>query len=348
MNRVAILTECKPYNPNRTFTEQLNSVGGNTGNNAYITALMDIFSAVRVDYELLDKALEDDEYDVYIVGNLSWIVEDTPLPDFYYDAFRKIISKGKKFVPISVGTQVFDYKADFKYDPTTLSFLKEISEQAVIACRGEYTAEVLSSNGVKNVEVIGCPSLFHTKDPNFKLSKRNYLRKNPRIATGITPWPNEKMSTSLVKEYLGYAIRNKIDFIEQADNSWIEFLSETDKSFKGLFHTYFKRFGKMFFDIEEWRAYSRELDFSFSGRFHGNVIPLLEGVPSLFISIDARTKEMCEYFKFPTIDIQEFCFDKTLEELYEMADYTEFNKSYSDAFIKFENYVKKNNLKIVK
>ena len=80
------------------------------------------------------------------------------------------------------------------------------------------------------------------------------------------------------------------------------------------------------FNIDEWRNYAKTLDFSFGGRFHGNVIPLLEGVPALFISIDARTREMCEYFRFPTIDIKQFRYNYTIDELYELADYTEFNK----------------------
>lgn len=347
MTRVALLTECKPYDPNRNFEEQLTSVGGNTGNNAYITALEDIFGAQRVNYGELDRALEANKFDAYVVGNLSWIVENTAIPEFYYDAFKKITKKGKKFIPISVGTQTFDYKPNFKYHPKTLSLLKEISEQAVIACRGDYTAEILSKNGVKNVEVIGCPSLFHTKNPEFKLFKRNHLRKNPMIATGITPWPNQKMSANIVKKFLKYAIKNKVDFVEQANTNWIEFLTKSDQEFRGELQNYIEKYGRIFFDIETWRDYSRELDFSFGGRFHGNVIPLLEGVPALFITIDARTKEMCSHFKLPTIDIQEFDFNITIEELYEMADYSEFNKIYKKLYVKFEEYARKNNLEIV-
>ena len=52
--------------------ERTISVGGNSGNNAYVAALQDIFRANRIDYNQLDLALQNDEYDVYIVGNLSW------------------------------------------------------------------------------------------------------------------------------------------------------------------------------------------------------------------------------------------------------------------------------------
>lgn len=349
MTRVALLTECKSFDPNRTDDEHLISVGGNTGNNAYITALMDIFGSERVNYGQLDKALNEDKYDIYLVGNLSWIVENSELPPFYYDAFKKIIGRKKRFVPISVGTQVYDYKSDFQYHPQTLLMLKEISDQAVIACRGYYTAEMLNKNGIKNIEVIGCPSLYHKKDPNFKISKKSKsLGLEAKVATGITPWPNKRMNVDTIKKFFEYAIKNKIDFIEQANTKWIDLITKNDKDFSKRFFEYWEKYSKIFYNITEWRKYARDLDFSFGGRFHGNVIPLLEGVPSLFISIDARTKEMCEYFKFPTLDILEFDPELTIDQLYQMADYSEFNSIYQELFSKFEKYANKNGLQIAK
>lgn len=347
MKRVALLTECRPYDPNRSFEEQLVSVGGNTGNNAYITALKDIFGAAHVNYGQLDKTLEQDEYDIYIVGNLSWIVENRPVPDFYYDALQKILKKGKKFVPISVGTQVAEYKSNFQYHSQTLKMLKEVSEQAVLACRGEYTAELLKKNGIHNVEVVGCPSLFHPKDPDFKIFKKDRLERDAKVATGITPWPNGYMTSSHVQKFFMFVKQHKVDFIEQASMNWIDSLGNSDPEFKKSLQEYIDEYLKIFFDIEEWREYSRNLDFSFGARFHGNVIPLLEGVPALFITIDARTKEMCEYFQFPTIDIKDFDFNTSIEQLYEMTDYSEFNKNYRELYNRFENFARKNDLEIV-
>lgn len=344
MSRIALLTECRVYNEQRNFEEQLIAVGGNTGNNAYVTALKDIFGAEHVNYGQLDKVLSEDRYDIYIVGNLSWIVENSELPSFYHEAFRKIISKGKRFVPISVGTQVVDYKSDFKYHPNTLKLLKDINEQAIIACRGEYTLELLHKNGIKNAEAVGCPSLFHTKDYKFKVNKRNKLRKNAFVATGITPWASKHLSIDKIKEFFMYAKRNNVDFIEQANTKWIEHITKLDKQFSNELLSYLDKNNKIFFNIEEWRDYSRELDFTFGGRFHGNVIPLLEGVPALFITIDARTREMTEYLKLPSIDIRDFKFDMSIEQLYDLTDYTKFNSSYTDLYIKFERLANKNGL----
>ena len=62
-------------------------------------------------------------------------------------------------------------KADpnFVLHPNTLKLLKEIEERCVIGVRGYYTAEILNKYGIKNLQVIGCPSMFYGLDYNFKI-----------------------------------------------------------------------------------------------------------------------------------------------------------------------------------
>lgn len=348
MTRVALLTECRPYEVSRSLMDQLNSVGGNSGNNAYITALRDIFGAEVVDYDQLDNVLLQDSYDIYIVGNLSWIEENTLVPEFYIDAFYKIVKKGKKFIPISVGTQTDEYKMDFNYHEGTIKFLREISEQATIGCRGEYTASLLKQNGVDNIEVIGCPSLFHMNTPDFKIKKKKRLPFRAKVATGLTPWPNKNMNVSTIKQFFVYAANKKMDFIEQAETAWYELLIKDDENFKIILDSYTKDYSKIFFDITQWRNYAKKLDFTVGGRFHGNVIPLQAGVPAMFISIDARTQEMCEYFSFPMIKIQDFDFNTSIKSLYEQTDYTEFNSKYKELYARFEKFSRNNGLEMKK
>ena len=38
-----------------------------------------------------------------------------------------------------------------------------------IGVRGEFTASVLEDNGIKNVDVIGCPSIFRSREPAIQL-----------------------------------------------------------------------------------------------------------------------------------------------------------------------------------
>jgi len=348
MSRIALLTECTPYNAKRTYRQHLDSIGGNTGNNAYLTALRDLYNAEYVNYGQLETTLEMDLYDTYIVGNLSWITENVALPEFYYSSFSKIKKKGKRFIPISVGTQTADYKSDFTYHPQTISFLQEIADQAIIACRGFYTAELLRKNGIENVEAIGCPSLYHRKDPDFKITKKNKLNGKPIVATGITPWANKNMDKTTILKFFDYALKNNMDFIEQARSNWFQFLFSNKKNNEKEkeLERYLALKSKMFFNIDDWRAYVKTIDFSFSGRFHGNVIPLLEGVPALFISIDARTREMCEFFEFPLVEINKMNFTMGINEFYEMTDYSQFNSKYKTLYSRFLDFSNRNGLVI--
>ena len=104
----------------------------------------------------------------------------------------------------------------------------------------------------------------------------------------------------------------------------------------------------IFFDIDEWKEYMSNMDFSIGCRFHGNVIGLWKNVPALFITVDSRMTEMCEHFKLPTISMKEFDAEKDIQYYYELADYTEFNKNYADRLDEYISFLKKNSLPIRK
>jgi hypothetical protein len=57
-----------------------------------------------------------------------------------------------------------------------------------------------------------------------------------------------------------------------------------------------------FFDTNQWRAWTSTMDFSFGRRFHGNIIALQAGVPSLMVAVDDRMREMLDFVGLPRID----------------------------------------------
>ena len=50
-----------------------------------------------------------------------------------------------------------------------------------------------------------------------------------------------------------------------------------------------------FYDTNQWRAWTSTMDFSFGRRFHGSVIALQAGVPSLMVTVDDRMREMLDF-----------------------------------------------------
>ncbi len=47
------------------------------------------------------------------------------------------------------------------------------------------------------------------------------------------------------------------------------------------------------------------MDFSFGRRFHGNVISMQAGVPSLMVAVDDRMREMLNFSGLPKIDARD-------------------------------------------
>ena len=115
--------------------------------------------------------------------------------------------------------------------------------------------------------------------------------------------------------------------------------------YKEFMPTYVKK-RTMFFIFEDWYKFCLDKGFSIGTRFHGNVVPILAGVPALFITFDSRTKELTDYFNFPTLDASEFLIDKPMEYYYDLADYSKFNKTYPEKLDNFIDFCLLNNLEL--
>lgn len=101
---------------------------------------------------------------------------------------------------------------------------------------------------------------------------------------------------------------------------------------------------KIFFDIDEWMQYIRQYNFSIGGRFHGNVVSILNNIPALFCVVDARTEEMVKWFKLPYIYMKDFDENKSVDYYYDLANYDEFNRQYMVRYSEFLDFLNVNNI----
>lgn len=194
-------------------------------------------------------------------------------------------------------------------------FFSLVGERAcTIGVRGEFTAECLDLLGIKNVDIIGCPS-FYSCEGHYPLIKKASLDK--------------VMCTKSGKDI-------KIHEISEMVNATV--ISQVNGDDKGGCKN-------IFYDFDEWNKFIQKNDFTFSfgTRFHGNMMALNNGVPTLWIVHDWRTLELAQYLKLPYINYyQEFQNITKPEQLLDYCDYGELYKSYADLYKNYREFIGRN------
>lgn len=196
-----------------------------------------------------------------------------------------------------------------------LSILKE--REHYFLTRGFETTGFLKDQGFSNVQPTGCPSVYFMPD-----NMRRSLRKLPGVQVG--------KARTIFSGYLGGNQDAIIDAnaLEPQDSvpqyvvqdEFLHFDMKVEPNAEG--RVYDSASGKMigdlaypgtdrlkkpfevrtFFDNNQWRAWASSMDFNFGRRFHGSIIAMQAGVPSLMVAVDDRMREMLGFTGLPSID----------------------------------------------
>ena len=317
--------------------QKFSKLGFNTGNMLFWHSLkvqldLDVKSRWYIDH--IDQ-LDLTQYKAFVTTDLIWIRQ---MQDFSYLNKTLDVIGDLPLIPISIGLQCDSCLDDFKLHPETVKVLKRISERCVMGVRGNYTASILRKYGIGNFKVIGCPSMYMNAPGLLTVGNNSQPHKvSMNFETFYSKLDEKRIN------FLEYGAKNQFDFVEQAQ---AELTKEHIQDKNRLLHIqdWMKNKQKSFFNIDEWRSYMREHDFSFGSRFHGNVLALWEGVPALFITCDSRTQELCEHFSLPCIDVKDFDKSKPVEYYYWLADYTKFHQNYSKRVAEWKEFLGMNGL----
>ena len=319
-------------------SEKLAKLGNNTGNMLFWESLKS-----NLDLEVIPRRYINDpqkldlsRFSAFVTTDLIWIRQ---MQDFSYlnktlDAIGEL-----PLIPISIGLQCDRMIPDFRLHPETVRVIRRISERCVMGVRGNYTAEILKSYGIDNFMVIGCPSMY--MDTAGLLSVGTEKKSVGRVSANFETFYKKLDKPRL--DFLRYCAENDFSFAEQTAASVSEKQIGDPLLLKNV-QSWLGKNSHRFFDINEWRSYIRGFDLSIGARFHGNVIALWENVPALFLVTDSRTKELCEHFALPHIDISDFDRSEPVEYYYGLADYSEFHKNYPKRVGEWKNYLLSNGL----
>ena len=214
-----------------------------------------------------------------------------------------------------------------------------MQERATLGVRGEYTASILKKYGIYNTNIVGCPSLYWFNDERFQVQKSSTIKNNEKVLCNFRTFYGTL--SKIEKHFLSYCANRNYTFVEQTSLPF-SFDLVHDQAYYNYVSKWLNNHTVIYFDTESWRKGIEGFKFSFGGRFHGNIIALWSQIPALFMTVDSRTKEMTDFFHLPSINMSDFDEQKPIQYYYDLADYTEFNKSYGEKFRNFKTFITEN------
>lgn len=235
-----------------------------------------------------------------------------------------------------------------------------------IGVRGARTAEELASFGVKNLDVIGCPTLFRRRTRDGQI--RNW---NPEAVRRVAFNIRREVSHDYARNAASY-LKRHLDIFAKFDDAFETTVMTHGEVAEKIFA--FRQdqhygtasaelaqqgwFGKaqddrvrkaytnrIFYSdrVRDYDEFVRHFDLVTGYRLHGNLIALANGVPSFYFVYDERTHEICETFNIPFFDVRGTKpFD--MEEVLRPDLFNTFNHSFLQAYDTMVRFLELNGL----
>jgi Polysaccharide pyruvyl transferase len=218
-----------------------------------------------------------------------------------------------------------------------------------IGVRGEVTYDYLRGLGFRDVEVIGCPSMFFHGDQMAIEKRTPTLEPDAALAINVTPYV-ERMGEIVMSHHARYP---NLRYIAQ-DLGTLELLiwGESGRAarppemmpFRTSHPLFVENKVRFFVDAWPWIDALRSADFAFGTRIHGNIAALLAGTPSYVLAHDSRTLELARYFEIPHRLIADMTPDTDAAKLFAEADYTALNRGHPARFATFVDFLSRHGL----
>jgi hypothetical protein len=296
----------------------------------------------------------NEEYDAFVV----------PLANAFRPSFEanlkrltQLISRLRiPVVVLGVGAQTgvdYDPARLKRMEPAVREFCAAVLDHsASIGVRGEFTERYLKDMGFRDVEVIGCPSLFMYGD-------RLPVEKGPAELTTASRIAVNGSHNAVRKQGMGRIIRHaharypNLRFIGQnlSDARQLHWrdLSDPNSDLTSIpthpdHPMYQEDKVRVYIDPVTWIDELRDFDFSFGSRIHGNIAALLAGTPAVVLTHDSRTLELCRYFDLPHRPLAGLPAGTDPRDLYESADFSAMLKGHGERFERIVAFLDRNGL----
>jgi hypothetical protein len=296
--------------------------GNNAGNFAFRYALTRRFfpEAVPGTFAMLNS-LEAPEA-VAVMACSNWIGLSPEHEQANQDRFESLNSAAIRTVPIGLGCQIPEGTRFEQLGPWTRRFLGRLAESSPsMSVRDEQTAEVLGQMGYRHCVVTGCPSNFINPDPYLGAHMAARLRALlaadatwSDVAICMTEYSGGyEFSADLFRRQHDLMVSHGATYVIQDLPLLPVLMGETADlpveysllHFPGMapdeatLARTLRRHSVYYSGFDDWMLQMRRFDTCFGMRLHGNMAALQVGVPSLILTHDARTAQLCRTMSLP-------------------------------------------------
>lgn len=271
----------------------------------------------------------------------------------------------KPVVVFGLGIQSKDTRLDEAVlPPKAIELIQHLSTRApYVGVRGEFTKQVLEKLcGIRNAFVTGCPSIFSNPDA-FKALRANLASPLGRPAFSGTKYFEEAENRLLIDAVqrghwliepvnkFNHQYHLKVITDSDTHDDVPYFLkSQTPAREYGAEHPvrqYFLTRYRLFRNVSDWYKFNADaVSCTYGTRFHVNMASLVSGKPALWLTHDARTRELVEFMHLPHVDVNADALQDTTDAagLTRLMDYEAFFDHLPRLHNNFNHYLESNGL----
>lgn len=296
-------------------------IGQNTGNYMFTQAM---YRNIAAQVEQIGFSFDPDQvneaYSHVVIPAANWLSAAVNW-DFLISRIERL---KVPVTTIGIGLQAESTRLDaVQVSDSARRFVEVLSHKsASISTRGQFTSDWLSSVGIHNTVVTGCPSLYmnvatpgapDSADGGVVLQSTRYQMSraaldsaglNSRIFRLVGELDLDMIYQSEIEE-IGYLVYGKgFERLTMHGGPLLPALY----GLPGMeeMQAFLDRHGKVFFSISDWAAYVKTKRLVAGTRLHGAILALNAGVDALLFPHDSRTQELVEFAAIPTMAFDTF------------------------------------------
>lgn len=347
----------RPLSPETVLRR--NTIGDNAGNLVFRHAAQRILATagtrVVPDRGIPPPAKAEEineRYDVYVL----------PLANAFRPSYEATLTRLTALirrlripvVVLGVGHQATTANDWSRLDPMSASvkaFVSAVLDHGpTLGVRGELTADYLQALGFRDLDVIGCPSMFlHGADLTIR-PQLPELGPEAKLTVTVSPY-RPRMIRIVNRHAEAYPtmiyVPQDIATLEVLLHGHAAGLAEADDP-RPLHHGHrlFREDRVRFFvATTPWFDFLAERDFTFGSRIHGAIASLVSGTPAFVLTHDSRTLELARYFDIPHRHLAKVDPDTVdASDLYRDVDLTQLVAGHPVRFARFVDYLDRHGL----